>query len=678
VNPISPAPLPPSTGFLPDAPDAIVEQAMVFHRQGQPAQALPLYRQALLVFPQDPQLYYLAGMTLLELGDPHAALQDLESALQWAPAHADALLQAGLLHLQSGHQESALQYMQRLTQIAPDEPRGFINLAGILLQRNDLENAQKAAERAIQLLPASAEAWNNFGNARQRLGDFAQAEQAFRRALQSAPRDAKILQNLADALRVQNQLSAAEVIYRESLAIDPQLTGCWCNYGNLLGQMNREVEARRAYQRALAVDPDASEAVVSLAGMQIEAGEEAAAIASLRPIVESGRATPEHVSVYAYALRVKGDLDAAQALLRQQMAEHPNHKTLIYAFAHLALARKELLPQAIDMARVWLRDRGPCESLADRTILSILLAQLYDKAGRHTEAFASAAAAQRLKGERSQPVEEQALAAALERSFTMARLRRAPYGMAEETRPIFIVGMPRSGTSLLEQMLAGHPAVRPCGEVGELQRITEELGGGQETAWPMRAVELDAGSLEALAMRYLHVLGPALDGAQYITDKMPHNFVNVGLIHLLFPKARVIHIQRDPRDVAVSIFLREFSGHHPYAHHIEDIAQHLLFYRRCMQLWRSRMPEGCFYELRYEDLVTSPESQARALLDFLGLSWDAGVLKPESVTRAVLTSSRFQVQESIHRRAAGRWQAYQRELVPLTAILKSAFPEYGL
>jgi len=671
-------PLSPGTGSLPEGTDSLVAQAMAFHRQGQSEQAIALYRQALAVLPQDPQLHYLTGMALLEQGDPNAALSELESALRWAPAHADALLQAGLLHLQLGHVDTALQVMQRLTQVAPDEPRGFINLAGILLQCKDLPSAQKAAERAIQLRPESPEAWNNLGNALQGLGEFAQAEQAFRRALQYAPQDARILQNLADALRVQNQLSAAEVVYRQSLALDPQLIGCWCNYGNLLGQMNREVEARSAYEKALAINPEYPEAVVSLAGMQIEAGEEEAAIATLRPIVESGKATPEHISVYAYALRVKGDLDAAHALLQGYLSAHSNHRTLVYAFAHLALARREWLPEAIELTRGWLREEGPRASLADRTTISILLAQLYDKAGRHPEAFATAAIAHQIKSVRSQPAEDQALAAALERHFTVERLRHPPYGMTEEHRPIFIVGMPRSGTSLLEQMLAGHPAVRPCGEVGELQRMTQELGGGQESAWPKRVVALDDYSLRALAARYLWALGPTVDGAQRITDKMPHNFVNVGFIHLLFPKARIIHIQRDPRDVAVSIFLREFSGHHPYAHHIEDIAQHLLFYKRCIQIWRSRMPEGTFYELRYEDLVASPESQARALLDFLGLPWDAGVLKPESVARAVLTSSRFQVQESIHRRAAGRWQAYQRELAPLTTILKSAFPEYDL
>lgn len=663
---------------LKDTPEQIMDQALVLHQQGQPTEALHLYRQALVTFPHDPQLNYLAGVLLLELGDQQTALQYLEAVLQWVPSHVEALFQLGLLLLQLNQRESALQYILKLTVIAPNDPRGFINLAGIHLYQKDFTSAQMAAERAIALQPESAQAWNNFGNARQGLGDFVQAEQAFRHALQHAPKDARIMQNLADVLRMQNQLNAAEAYYRESLAIDPQLVGCWCNYGNLLGQMNREIEARAAYQRALTIEPEFPEAVVSLAGMLIEAGEEDLAIAQLRPIVDSGHATPEHTSVYAYALRVHGDLDTAQELLLQQMEEHPNHRTLIYAFSQLALTRKELLPKAIDLTREWIQSKGPYASVADRRALSILLAQLYDKAGQPRKAFASAAVAKRLKGERSQSHHDLALADALERSFTKVRLSNPPYGLSEEHRPIFIVGMPRSGTSFLEQMLAGHPAVRPCGEVGELQRITEELGGGNESTWPMRAVELDAYSLESLAFRYLHVLGPTVDGAVHITDKMPHNFVNVGFIHLLFPNARIIHIQRDPRDVAVSIYLHDFIGHHPYAHHIEDIARHLLFYRRCMQLWRNRMPEENFHELRYEDLVTSPEVHARALLNFLNLPWDEGVLRPESVRRAVLTSSRFQVQESIHRRAAGRWRAYQRELVPLTNILKSAFPEYGL
>ena len=661
----------------PAAIDALVQQALALHNQGQPEQALPLYQQALALAPDHPQIHYLAGVASLALGQVAAAAQHFDAALSSDADHLEALLQRGLLHLQLGEREAARQCMSRMTQIAPADPRGYINLAAISLQLGDHNAAQQAAERAVQLAPKNGDAWNNLGNVRLVRGDFAQAEIAFRQALQAAPESAAYWQNLADTLRSAGRLQEAELAYRQALALDDKMVGCWCNYGNLLGLLNREVEARDAYRRALEIDPAVSEAQVSLAGHQIESGEEQAAIAALRPMIESGRATNDHIAVYAYALRAAGDLDAAQAILLRHIGDQTASKTLIYAFGQLALARKEMVPQAVQEVHRWLREHGPNASMADRSTMNMLLAQLLDKSGRPAEAFAAATESKRLKGQRSSPAAEQALAAALEQAFTPVRLQRAPYGLPDENRPVFIVGMPRSGTSLLEQMLAAHPAVHACGEVGELERIVQEVGGADPLAWPRRAANLDAGGLQSLAARYLHVLGPDAAKAERLIDKMPHNFVNLGFIHLLFPGARIIHIQRDPRDVALSIFLHDFAGHHPYANHIEDIAHHILFHRRCMAHWRAALPPGMLHELHYEDLVADPETHARAVLQFLGLPWHDSVLTPEATARTVLTSSRFQVKEPIHRRAAGRWQLYARQLEPLTRLLRehAALPD---
>ena len=654
----------------PAAIDALMQQAIALHNQGEAAQALALYQQALALAPGHPQIHYLAGAALLALGQGDAAAQHFDAALSSDAQHLEALLQRGLLHLQAGEREAARQCMTRITQIAPADPRGYINLAAISLQLGDQDAAQQAAERAVQLAPKNGDAWNNLGNVRLLKGDFAQAETAFRQALQAAPGSAAYWQNLADTLRSAGRLQEAEGAYRQALALDDKMVGCWCNYGNLLGLLNREIEARDAYRRALEIDPAASEAQVSLAGHQIESGEEQAAITALRPIIESGRATADHIAVYAYALRAAGDLDAAQAILLRHIGDQTTSKTLVYAFGQLALARKEKVPQAVQEVHRWLREHGSNASMADRSTMQMLLAQLLDKSGQTAQAFAAATESKRLKGQRSSPAAEQALAAALEQAFTPARLRRAPYGLTDENRLVFIVGMPRSGTSLLEQMLAAHPAVHPCGEVGELERIAQEVGGADPLDWPRRAANLDAGGLQSLAARYLHVLGPDAAKAERLTDKMPHNFVNLGFIHLLFPRARIIHIQRDPRDVALSIYLHDFAGHHPYANHIEDIAHHILFYQRCMAHWRAALPEDSLHELHYEDLVADPETHARKVLQFIGLPWNDAVMRPQAVSRTVVTSSRFQVQEPIHRRAAGRWQPYARQLEPLARLLR--------
>jgi tetratricopeptide (TPR) repeat protein len=649
--------------------ESLMQEAVTQHQQGHAAQALPLYQQALAFAPAHAHIHYLIGAALFALDQADAALQHFDAALRGDPDHIEALLQRGLLHYTLGRDVPALADFQRVAALAPQDPRGWVNLTAAALMAGRLNLARQAATQAVQIAPSDPDGWNNLGMLHQRTGEFDSAEAAFRRALQINPQHAGVWLNLGDALRALGRLIEAEPAYRQSLQLDPTLANTWTNYGNLLGQLYRVAEARAAFERALALDPVLPEPLVNLAGLLIDAGEEQAAIECLRPLVESGQAGADHMAIYAFALRTAGQVDEAERILLGQAANTPSQRSTLQALGQLALARKALLPQAIAAVEAWLRTQGPKAPIAERVDMSMLLAQLQDKAGHPAQAFARAATGKALKGERSSPATEQALAAAVERAFTAVRLRRPPYGQEQESCPVFIVGLPRSGTSLLEQMLAGHPDVYAAGEVDEIGHITNELGPASAEQWPARAAALDAASLQALAQRYLHVLPPAAQQAQRITDKMPHNFVRLGLIHLLFPQARVIHIQRDPRDVALSIFLHNFSGHHPYANHIEDIAHHILFHRRCMQHWRTVLPAGTLHELHYEDLVANPEACARNLLNFIDLPWHDAVLRPEATGRTVLTSSRFQVQEPIHRRAAGRWQAYARELAPLIAIL---------
>ncbi|MGC8730963.1 MAG: tetratricopeptide repeat-containing sulfotransferase family protein [Halothiobacillaceae bacterium] len=659
------------TPTLPPELDALMHQAVALHQQGQVAQALPLYQQALALAPGVAQIHHLLGLALLSLGQADQAASSFDAALRLDPNHIEALLQRGLLHYTAQRDAAAVADFQRVVALAPNDPRGWVNLSAAALLAENLSLARQAAERAVQLAPNQADGWNNLSQIEQRSGAFARAEAACRRALQFNPQHAGIWLNLGDALRAQGRLAEAEPAYRQSLERDPTLVNAWTNYGNLLGQLHRVAEARAAFERALELDPAAAEPLVNLAGLLIAEGNEHAAIDRLRPLVEAGRATAEQVAIYAFALRAAGRLDEAQQLLLSRPSDIAGQRATVQALGQLALARKALMPQAIDAAERWLREQAPLAPVAERIDMHILLAQLADKAGEPARAFAQATAGKRLKAQRSDPAAEQALAAALEQAFTPERLRRPPYGLPHERRPVFIVGLPRSGTSLLEQMLAAHPQVHAAGEVEELGQISTELAPANELDWPARAAALDAASLEPLARRYLHVLGAEALAASRITDKMPHNFVRLGFIHLLFPQARILHIERDPRDVALSILFHHFAGHHPYANHLEDIAHHILFYRRCMAHWRAALPPGTLYELHYEQLVTDPQPHLRAVLDFLGLPWDDNVLAPERQARTVLTSSRFQVQEPVHRRAVGRWQAYARQLEPLIRLLRA-------
>jgi tetratricopeptide (TPR) repeat protein len=308
-------------------------------------------------------------------------------------------------------------------------------------------------------------------------------------------------------------------------------------------------------------------------------------------VLEQGIQTPTHLAALVWALRTQGKLDEALQVIREILdSDTGPHHTVVAVWSEMALERPEMRAEAIDLVHRWLDQEGRLAPLPQRAEMYLRLANLLDKERRPDEAFQTATKAKSLLGVRSDPTMELALAAHIESAFTARRLRSAPYGLADENRPVFIVGMPRSGTSLVEQILSAHPAVHAGGEMEELGQITTELSGGDPLAWPGRVVLLQEYALEALAQRWLHPLAQLAPQALLLTDKMPHNFTYIGLIALLFPGARIIHVRRDPRDIALSIFFHHFTGHHPYAYHLEDLAQHYRFYHRLMAHWRRVLP----------------------------------------------------------------------------------------
>ncbi len=649
-----------------------VSQAMAWHQQGRADLALPIYEQWMRAQPAESRARHLLGLAFLDLGQPLKALSHLDEAVAIAPNGPDYRLHRGMAHHALRHIPEAAADYQAAAALAPADPAPWVNLSALHHDAGDAVAAASAARKATQIGPGVPQAWNNLGRALYTQGDFAAAEASLRHVIALHPVFPEAYLNLADAVRAQGRGAESESIYLQALQQNPRLAAAWVNLGNYYALVGRSSEALRAYEKTLEIDPRHPEASANLCGTLVECGREDEAVPRLQAFLADGVGTPHHYAALAWALRVQERTDEAIAALRKT-GEARDH-TVVKAWAELALVRPDLRPDAIARVEGWLQQEARSAPLTQRAEMQLTLAELLDKQGDYPRAFAAARAGKALHPERSDPAQEQATATALERVFTARRLRQPPFGLEEEERPLFIVGMPRSGTSLIEQILAAHPAVYAAGEVEELGRITGELAGGNPAAWPARAAALDAGSLEALAQRWLHPLTQAAGGAQRIVDKMPHNFEKLGLIALLFPKARVIHIQRDPRDICLSIFFHSFTGYHPYANDLEDLARHYLYYHRLMAHWRAVLPLPLL-ELRYEDLIAEPDAHIRRLLAFAGLPWDAQVEQFHASRRQVLTASRFQVREPIHRRAAGRWQRYARQLAPLVDILASILPD---
>ena len=239
--------------------------------------------------------------------------------------------------------------------------------------------------------------------------------------------------------------------------------------------------------------------------------------------------------------------------------------------------------------------------------------------------------------------------------------RREQFGVSSSL-PVFVVGMPRSGTSLAEQILASHPAVFGAGELTFWNSV-----GASGAAVPRRGRGRRGGA-HAAAEEYLRLLRTRSAQAHRIIDKMPANFLQLGLIHAALPGARIIHLQRDPIDTCLSIYFQDFSATLSYANDLGDLAHYYAEYLRLMQHWRSVLPGAAMLDVPYESLVEDPEAWSRKMLAFIGLPWDPRCLEFYRTERSVLTASKWQVRQRISTSSIGRWRHYQEHLGELRAL----------
>ena len=299
------------------------------------------------------------------------------------------------------------------------------------------------------------------------------------------------------------------------------------------------------------------------------------------------------------------------------------------------------------------------------------LGKYYDDTGAYDLAFGSHQRANELARRCGPGHDRDGLAREIDRlrrSLDSAWLSRMQGAGRPSSRPLLIVGMLRSGTTLAEQMLAAHGAVQGAGELSFWGQAWSRLAATAGAA-ASPTVEVGAPALQALADGYLARLDGLAAGAERVVDKMPTNFLVLGLITAALPGARFIHLRRDARDTCLSIYFQHFEAANTWTNDLGDLAHYMLQYRRLMDHWRSLLPAGVMLEVDYEDLVSDPEGCARRMVAFAGLDWDPRCLHFQGNAHSVVTASRWQVRQPVHRGAIGRWRHYEKFIAPLRVLV---------
>ena len=544
-----------------------------------------------------------------------------------------------------GDPELAIVQMRRASDLAPHDPAVHFQFACLLAHQGLHAAALPHFTDAAGQRPDDPAIHHFLGLSLQRLGRNGEALLPLRRAHALAPGNDRIVEALAESEFHGGHPDDALPYWERILRLRPNDTGVIQRTAETLNRLGRSTEAMRILQQATERQPDATELWMAMAQ------------------------TAEDL----------GDRDAARAAYRSALVLRPDWAFPLSGL--LALDRDKsdemLVGQAERMlARTDLPD-------ADRALLGYELGKALDGRGRYDDAMASWHVANSARRRMTGAADPQAFMRQAKHLMNATAgawpLPAGSWPGNNDPRPVFIVGMPRSGTTLTEQILAAHPLAHGCGELPDITLIARSLArAGAHSSWPEPSLDQPDASWESAVQRYLRAAARnAPDDARRLVDKAPLNFFHLEMIARLFPKARVIWCRRDPRDIAVSIYGENFSLEERLSTDLADIGHYINLQTRLMRHWQAYLPLPIL-ELHYETLASDPEPAARQLIEFVGLPWDPACLDFHRSGRGVQTPSRWQVKQPIHSRSIGRWKNYTPSLAPLIQVLDAdAYPTSG-
>jgi tetratricopeptide (TPR) repeat protein len=582
------------------------------------------------------EVLYNRGIALQRLDRFDEALANYDKAIVMKPDHVEACNNRGITLGVFKRFEEALASYDKAIALRPDYVEALNNRGNVLKELGRFEEALASYDKAIALRPDYAAALNNRGNALRELKRFDEALSSFDMAISLNPQFAEAINNRGTVLQELKRFEEALASFDEAVALKPDNAEAFNNRGNALKELNRFDEALASYDKAIALRPDNVEALNNRALELMELGRLAEARQAAEHAIHLAPRTPRYY-------RTLGEIG-------RWTAGDPR----VAAIEELAQASESL---AID----------------ERIELHFALAKLYEDLGKPEAAFRQLLAGNALKRHLIAYDENKALGAMdyTRATFTSEFIRRRQNAGNPSSAPIFIVGMPRSGSTLVEQILASHPQIFGGGEMKQFRNAVDQIKVKLATGGS--AVLLSAmtnADFHEIGDHYLAEIEKQAPGVAHVTDKMTGNFNLAGLIHLALPNAPIIHSVRDPVDTCCSCFSKLFGeGELTYTYDLAELGRYYRHYQVLMAHWHAVLPPGRILEVRYEDVVSDLDGQAQRIIDYCGLEWDASCLAFHETQRVVRTMSATQVRQTIYNTAIGRWKAHSQFLAPLLAEL---------
>jgi len=562
----------------------------------------------------------------MEKGSHSEAMALLQKVIKSQPKDAEALYLLGCCQASRHFWNEAINSLESSIKIQADVPQSHFALAGARIALGQLDDAITSLNSALKINPNLPDALVALGNIQIKQGDFIGARDYFEQVIKIAPETSDAYLGLAALEQEDGHHKKATRELELALKYNPKSIPALCAMANALSNLTRKDEARILYRKALKLDPNCFEAQASLAMLH----------------------------------NFNAEYDKAVKLIEPLLKKKIRHSTLGIAFAQ-SCKYSGRCDDAIEYINDVLEKPGL--SKFEIKGLNFAAGKVLDGMNRYDEAFMHYKQGNDAISYLYDSVANTQYINDIIQVFNPALFMSAPVATSRGKRPIFIVGMPRSGTSLTEQIMAAHSNVYAAGELDTLFNIScqmkQDLGG--EEAYPFYVKKLDQANVNNMADVYLNKLNDFSTQAEYVTDKMPHNFYLVGLIQLLFPEARVIHCVRDPMDTCLSIYFQDFSEVHTYAKDLFNIGTHYHQYQRLMEHWKQVLSIPIL-DVHYEDLVSNQEGTTKRILEFCNLDWDENCLQFHKVKRTIDTASVDQVRQPLYTKSVKRWKHYEKYL----------------
>ncbi|MBU1192069.1 MAG: tetratricopeptide repeat protein [Gammaproteobacteria bacterium] len=714
TNPSNPA-VPVQPGAVsPGAPgqqltlDQVMQLASKHQQAGELPQAETLLRQILKVQPKHPYALQLLGVIAHQVGQVDAAIKHLSEAISIMPNVAQFHSNCAEMCRQVGRLDDAVQYGENAVKLDANSAQAHSNLGIAYYDRGELEKAEVCQQRALKINPTMPQALNNLGSIQRDRKHYPAAIEWYKKAIAHNPTYLESANNLGAVLTESERPEEAVPVLLQVIKARPGYAEAHCNIACAFLAMEDFKRAAVGFKKAIELKPDYPQALEGLAKLHQEQNElpealslaqralaltpQRAEVHSLLGGIYTEQGFPDKAAqAYAQALDInpallsahlgkghllmeKGDMAGAEASFNHALSLDPDGLA-----ARLSLSQVRKTKPGDDNLQALEKKAQDLANMSETKALSLYfgLGKSYDDIKDYQRAFPHFLEGCRLKRKRIQYNADDNTKACenIKEFFTPETIDNLRGAGESSDVPIFVLGMPRSGTTLTEQILASHPDVYGAGELHDLLHLAGHPKGEPTGGFPLSMRGLTPDDLASMGAKYIAGLRERAPDAHRITDKMPANFFCVGLMHLMLPNARIVHVNRNPVDTCLSGFTRLFNKSQYHSYDLAEIGRYYRNYAQLMDHWRTVLPQGAFLDVRYEDLVADNEGQARRLLEYCNLDWHAACLDFHKTERTVRTASVTQVRQPIYSSSVERWRKYEQFLGPLLKELGDLVPE---